>query len=61
MNKENIISKAKQEDEIELIEFVKLAILEERAACAKIAKEWSKRPDDIGGYIYRNIIARGQV
>ena len=35
MNREDIISKAKQEDEIELIEFVKLAILEEREACLK--------------------------
>ena len=30
----------------------------EREACAKIAEEWSKRPDDVGGYIYRNIRAR---
>ncbi len=32
----------------------------EREACAKVADEWSKRPDDVGGYIGRNIRARGQ-
>jgi hypothetical protein len=39
MNKEDIIRKAKQEDEIELIEFIKLAILHEREACANLRKE----------------------
>ena len=32
---------------------------EEREACAKVADEWSKRRDDVGGYISRNIRARG--
>ena len=27
--------------------------------CAKVAEDWSKRPDDVGGYIARNIRARG--
>jgi hypothetical protein len=39
VNKEDIIRKAKQEDEIELIEFIKLAILQEREACANLRKE----------------------
>jgi hypothetical protein len=39
VNKEDIIRKAKQEDEIELIEFIKLAILHEREACANLRKE----------------------
>jgi hypothetical protein len=30
----------------------------EREACAKVADEWSKRQDDVGGYISRNIRAR---
>jgi hypothetical protein len=32
----------------------------EREACAKVADEWSKRQDDVGGYIARNIRARGE-
>ena len=39
MTIEDIIRKAKQEDEIELIEFIKLAILQEREACANLRKE----------------------
>jgi hypothetical protein len=39
MTIEDIIRKAKQEDEIELIEFIKLAILHEREACANLRKE----------------------
>ena len=31
----------------------------EREACAKVADEWSKRRDDVGGHISRNIRARG--
>jgi|GEM_PF-966401 len=34
------------------------AIAEEREACAKVADDWSKRRDDVGGYISRNIRAR---
>ena len=36
------------------------AIEAEREACAKVADEWSKRRDDIGGYISRSIRARGE-
>jgi hypothetical protein len=32
---------------------------DEREACARLAYEWSRRPDDVGGYIARNIQARG--
>jgi hypothetical protein len=39
MNKEDIIRKAKQEDEIEIVDFIKLAILQEREACANLRKE----------------------
>jgi hypothetical protein len=34
------------------------AVKAEREACAKVADEWSKRQDDVGGYISRNIRAR---
>jgi len=36
---EQIRNKAKQADEIELVDFVKLAILEERAACLKAVEQ----------------------
>ena len=36
------------------------AVEAEREACAKVARQWSQRPDDVGGYIYRNIRARGE-
>jgi len=39
---------------------VEEAVLVEREACAKVADEWSKRQDDVGGYIARNIRARGE-
>ena len=42
------------------MEAIEEARAEEREACAKVAEEWSKRPDDVGGYISRNIRARGQ-
>lgn len=32
----------------------------EREACANIAHQWSKREDDVGGYIEAAIRARGQ-
>ena len=34
MTQDEIIRKAKQEDEIEIVDFIKLAILQEREACA---------------------------
>ena len=36
------------------------AVLAEREACANIAHQWSKREDDVGGYIEAAIRARGQ-
>lgn len=39
---------------------VKEAVLAEREACANIAHQWSKREDDVGGYIEAAIRARGQ-
>ncbi len=42
-----------------LVMLVNRAIEAEREACAKVADEWSKRQDDVGGYIARNIRARG--
>ena len=39
MNAEEIIHKAKKEEYIEFTEFVKLAILQEREACAGLRKE----------------------
>jgi hypothetical protein len=40
--------------------FAKLVAAKEREECAKVADEWSKRQDDVGGYIARNIRARGE-
>jgi hypothetical protein len=40
--------------------FEALVRADEREACAKVADEWSKRRDDVGGYISRSIRARGQ-
>ena len=63
MNKEDIIRKAKQEDEIEIVDFIKLAILQEREACAKVAdKEAADWYDNtgVGDAIAAAIRARGQ-
>jgi len=70
MNKEDVIRMAKNsglfvelvlERDLDWLErFAALVASTEREACAKVAEEWSKRPDDVGGYIYRNIRARGQ-
>jgi hypothetical protein len=38
---------------------IKAAVLIEREACANIAHQWSKREDDVGGYIEAAIRARG--
>ena len=37
------------------------AVLAEREACANIAHQWSKREDDVGGYIEAAIRARGKI
>jgi hypothetical protein len=39
MSRESIIRKAEEDGEIELIQFVKLAILQEREMCAGLRKE----------------------
>jgi hypothetical protein len=43
----------------QLKRFEALVRADEREACAKVADEWSKRRDDVGGHISRNIRARG--
>jgi hypothetical protein len=43
-----------------LVMLVNRAIEAEREACANIAHQWSKREDDVGGYIEAAIRARGQ-
>jgi hypothetical protein len=40
--------------------FAKLAAQHEREACANIAHQWSKREDDVGGYIEAAIRARSK-
>jgi hypothetical protein len=42
------------------LKFAALVAAAEREACAKLCDDWSKRFDDVGGYIGRNIRARGQ-
>ena len=37
---EQIRDRAKQADEIELVDFIRLAVLEEREACAKLCDEF---------------------
>lgn len=39
MNKEEIISKAEEDEWIELTQFIKLAMLQEREKCAGLRKE----------------------
>jgi ferredoxin len=41
-------------------EQVQKARADEREACANIAHRWSKREDDVGGYIEATIRARGR-
>jgi hypothetical protein len=60
MTQDEIISKAKLEDSIELIEFIKLAILQEREACASICKEMYLSGDMDTGLAEETIRARGQ-
>jgi len=57
MTTEDIIRKAKQEDEIELIEFIKLAILHEREACANYLYEASEAAKDVDpqGFVWRAV------
>jgi hypothetical protein len=39
MNKEDIIRKAEEDEWIEITQFMKLAVLKEREACANLRKE----------------------
>jgi hypothetical protein len=57
MTQDEIISKAKQQDEIELVDFIKLAILQERKICAEIA-EWCIE-NHLEHHIPERIRARG--
>jgi hypothetical protein len=43
-----------------LTPFAALVASAEREACANIAHQWSKREDDVGGYIEAAIRSRGQ-
>ena len=43
-----------------LEQFAKLIAEHEREACAVVAHQWSKREDDVGGYIEAAIRARGE-
>ena len=43
----------------QLERFAELVASAEREACANIAHQWSKREDDVGGYIEAAIRARG--
>jgi hypothetical protein len=58
MTQDEIIRKAKQEDEIEIVDFIKLAILQEREACAFDA-EWCIQ-NHLEHHIPERIRARGQ-
>ena len=58
---EQIRDRVRQQDEIELVDFIRLAILEEREACAKVCDDLDK----MRGYSYADkcaaaIRARGQ-
>jgi hypothetical protein len=39
---------------------IELGAVKEREECAKICDGWSKRDDDVGGFIGKSIRARGQ-
>lgn len=46
--------------ETQIKNMVQMGVAKEREACADIAHQWSKRDDDVGGYIEAAIRARGQ-
>jgi hypothetical protein len=54
----NILTDALAAEREKWMERTAILIRGEREACAKVADEWSKRQDDVGGYISRNIRAR---
>ena len=57
MTQDEIISKAKQDDEIEVVDFIRLAIFQERKICAEIA-EWCIE-NHLEHHIPERIRARG--
>jgi hypothetical protein len=59
MNKEDIIRKAEEDEWIEITQFVKLAVLTEREACAKVCDDLWK--DNYTAYACAEAIrARGK-
>jgi hypothetical protein len=64
MNKEDIIRKAEEDEWIEITQFMKLAVLKEREACAKVIEEcnWPEWADatDARDVFAEAIRARGQ-
>jgi uncharacterized protein involved in tolerance to divalent cations len=68
MNKEDIIRKAEEDEWIEITQFMKLAVLKEREACAKVCDDINakyKWPDDVAERVASqwcadSIRARGQ-
>jgi hypothetical protein len=59
MNKEDIIRKAEEDEWIEIAQFVKLAVLQEREACAKVCADWSDYTNGIAPTLAEAIRARG--
>ena len=57
MTQDEIISKAKQDDEIEVVDFIRLAILQELEACA-VDAEWCIE-NHLEHHIPERIRARG--
>jgi hypothetical protein len=53
-----LVALARADEREKWMERTAILIRGEREACAKVADEWSKRQDDVGGYISRNIRAR---
>ena len=49
-----------QKSEAVVIDMIAVAVKAEREACAKVCDGWSKRDDDVGGFIGRAIRARGE-
>ena len=49
-----------QDEPTKLERFAERIAALEREACAKVCDGWSKRDDDVGGFIGRAIRARGE-
>ena len=67
MNRDDIIRMARTVrdgghwNQLDIVNFGLLVAAHERDECARVCDEWSKREDDVGGYIGRAIRARGEV